>query len=136
MCALNSEKKPGLLWSVFTNRCPHCRKGKLFTDANPYHLRTTMQMPEKCPVCGQDFEIQTGFYFGTGFVSYGISVMLTMLCFIGWHLIFGLSVKDNSIFWCLGVNTALLILLQPVLQRLARSIWIAFFVRYDRTSVL
>jgi uncharacterized protein (DUF983 family) len=131
MCAKTAEKRPNLLMSVITNKCPHCRKGNLFTDPNPYHLKSTMRMPDRCPVCGQDFELQTGFYFGTGFVSYGLSVVLLAIGFVAWALIFGLSVHDNSVFWCLGVNIAILLLLQPILQRLSRSIWIAFFVKYE-----
>ncbi len=127
----NAEKTPGLAWSVLNNRCPRCRTGKLFTHSNPYKLSTTMRMPDNCPVCGQDFNIQTGFYFGTGFVSYAISVALLMVGFVLWYLAFGISTKDNSIFWWLGVNIAVLVVLQPLLQRLARSIWIAFFVRYE-----
>ena len=131
MCAETPNKKPGLLWSVFTNKCPHCRKGKLFTVDNPYDLRTTMRMPEHCPVCGQQYELQTGFYFGTGFVSYGIAVMLSAITFAIWFFTLGISIKDNSIFWWLITNAVILIVLQPILQRLARSVWIAFFVRYD-----
>ena len=124
--------KPSVIWSVLTNKCPRCRRGHLFIDSNPYHLGNTMHMPEHCPVCGQRFELQTGFYFGTGFVSYGISVLLLGVVFIFWAFIKGLSYKDNSIFWCLGIGIVSLLLLQPVLQRLARSIWISFFVKYDK----
>lgn len=131
MCATKTKKR-GLLTSVLTNRCPRCREGKLFTDPNPYHLKTTMRMPERCPVCGQPYELETGFYFGTGYVSYGISIFLTAVFFVIWFFTLGISIKDNSIFWWLGVNSALLIILQPVLQRWSRSIWIACFVRYDR----
>jgi hypothetical protein len=91
-----------------------------------------MRMPERCPVCGQKYELQTGFYFGTGYVSYGLSVTLIGAVFVIWALVFGLSYKDNSILWCLAVSAAITLMLQPLLQRLARSIWIAFFVRYDR----
>src|ERR1700721_348911 len=132
MSSENNDTHPGIIKSVLTNRCPRCRKGSLFINPNPYHLTTTMQMPEHCPTCGQRFELQTGFYFGTGFVSYGISVLLLGVVFISWAVIKGLSYKDNSIFWCLGIGIASLLLLQPVLQRLARSIWIAFFVKYDK----
>lgn len=131
MCAERNETKPPLLWSIVTNRCPRCRKGKLFTSNKPYDFRTTMQMPEHCPVCGQRYELQTGFYFGTGYVSYGLSVLLIGIIFIAWALTIGLSYEDNSIFWCLGVSATTSLLLQPVLQRLARSIWIVCFVRYD-----
>ena len=127
------SNRPPLIWSILTNKCPRCRKGHLFVNENPYHLSTTMHMPENCPTCGQRFELQTGFYFGTGFVSYGISVFLLGLVFILWAVIKGLSYKDNSIFWCLGLGIATLLILQPVLQRLARSIWIAFFVKYDKS---
>lgn len=130
MCATN-KKDPGLMSSVLSNRCPRCRHGKLFLDPNPYHLKTTMRMPERCPVCGQLYELETGFYFGTGYVSYGLSVLFTGMFFVIWYFTIGISIKDDSIFWWLGVNAALLVVLQPLLQRLSRSIWIAFFVHYD-----
>lgn len=128
----HAKEAPGLLWSVLTNRCPHCRKGKLFTNPNPYDLKTTMRMPEHCPVCGQPYELQTGFYYGTGYVSYFVSILIIMASFVLWYFTLGFSLHDNRIYWWLGCMSALLIVLQPVLQRLCRSIWIAFFVRYDR----
>jgi hypothetical protein len=121
---------PGLLRSVLGNKCPHCRKGPLFLHQNPYRLKDGLAMPEHCRVCGQAFELQEGFYYGTGYVSYGLSVTFTGLCFIAWWLTAGISVRDNSIFWWLGVNTFLLLALQPLLQRLSRSIWIACFVPF------
>lgn len=131
MCAEKTNAGRSLAGSVLTNRCPRCREGRLFTDPNPYHLRSTMRMPEHCPVCGQVFELQTGFYFGTGYVSYALSVLLVMVSFVLWYFTIGFSLDDNRLFWWLGSISALLIFLQPVLQRLCRSIWIAFFVRYD-----
>ncbi len=124
----------GILWSVFNNKCPHCRQGDLFLKSNPYDLKNTMKMPEACPVCGQKFEIQPGFYFGTGFVSYGITVFLSGVTFLLWWFTIGVAVNDNRILWWLGVNATLLIAIQPVLQRLARAIWISFFVRYDAAA--
>lgn len=88
-------------------------------------------MPEACPVCGQAFELEEGFYFGTGYVSYGLAVLYLGLSFVFWYLCIGISVADNSIYWWLGINSTLLFLLQPPLQRLSRSIWIAFFVKYE-----
>ena len=135
MCAVKTSNdqasRPGLILSVLSNNCPRCRRGKLFTSRNPYDLRTSMRMPEKCPVCDQPFELQTGFYFGTGYVSYGLAVMFTGISFLLWFLLIGIGLDDNRLFWWLGVNAALLIILQPLLQRLSRSIWIAFFVPYN-----
>ena len=132
MCAEHKDNSRGLLSSVLTNRCPRCREGKLFSQSNPYNLQHMTDMPEHCPVCGQKYELQTGFYFGTGYVGYALSVAISAITIILWALTLGLSVMDNSIFWWLGVNAAVLLLIQPVLQRLSRSIWIAFFVRHDK----
>jgi uncharacterized protein (DUF983 family) len=132
----DNHLKPGLFGSVVGNRCPRCRQGYLFLDPNPYHLKHTMKMPDSCPVCGQRYELHTGFYFGTGYVSYAIAALFTLFTLAVWWLTIGLSVSDNRIFWWLGVNAVLLILLQPVIQRLARSLWIHTFVRYDQGARL
>jgi hypothetical protein len=90
-----------------------------------------MKMPETCPVCGQPFEIEVGFYYGTGFVSYALAVAVSVASFIAWKLTIGMSLNDNRLFWWLGVNALLLVVSQPILMRLSRAIWIYFFVRYD-----
>jgi len=88
-------------------------------------------MPENCPVCGQLFEIEVGFYYGTGFVSYALAVAISVASFVAWKVIVGMSLDDNRLFWWLGVNAVLLVVLQPLLMRLSRAIWIYFFVWYD-----
>jgi len=90
-----------------------------------------MKMPENCPVCGQLFEIEVGFYYGTGFVSYALAVAISVASFVAWKVIVGMSLDDNRLFWWLGVNAVLLVVLQPLLMRLSRAIWIYFFVWYD-----
>lgn len=132
MCAQDQRKKRSLIVSVLTNKCPRCRQGNLFTVKNPYNLKTSMRMPEHCAVCGQKFELEPGFYFGTGYVSYGLSIGILAMIFVAWGLTIGLSVYNNSIIQCLIASIIILIALQPVLQRLSRSIWIAFFVRYEK----
>lgn len=130
MCAEN-KKKPGLWSSIFSNRCPRCREGKLFLDPNAYHLKSTMQMPEYCPVCGQPYELQTGFYFGTGYVAYAVTVALIAVSFVIWYFTLGFSLHDNRIYYWLGTTAAVLFLIQPIIQRFCRSMWIAIFVRYN-----
>jgi hypothetical protein len=88
-------------------------------------------MPTQCPVCGQPTEIEVGFYFGTGYVSYALTVAFSVTTFLLWWMIIGLSTDDNRFFWWLGVNSVLMILLQPILMRLSRSIWLSWFVSYD-----
>ena len=90
-----------------------------------------MKMNEKCPVCGQKSEIEIGFYYGAGYVSYALTVAISVSTFIAWWVLIGISTEDNRIFWWLGLNAVLLILLQPWLMRLSRVIYLYFFVSYD-----
>jgi len=88
-------------------------------------------MPETCPECGQPYELEVGFWYGTGYVSYALSVALSVASFVAWYVLIGMSVQDNRFFWWLGLNAALLVMLQPWLMRLSRVIYLYFFVRYD-----
>ena len=88
-------------------------------------------MNKDCPVCGQPTEIEVGFYYGTSYVSYLLAVIICAISLVTWWLIIGLSTTDSRFFYWLGFNAVLLIVLQPYLMRLSRSLWISWFVRYD-----
>lgn len=88
-------------------------------------------MPEKCPVCKQPYELEPGFWYGTGYVSYALSVAYLVATFVAWWVIIGMSVKDNRFFWWMGFAIVSLIILQPWLMRLSRVIYLYFFVRYN-----
>jgi hypothetical protein len=90
-----------------------------------------MEMNKDCPVCGQPTEIEVGFYYGTSYVSYALTVGLSVVSLLLWWIIIGLSVHDNRFFFWLGFNAVVLILLQPWLMRFSRSLWISWFVTYD-----
>lgn len=129
---MSEEKKSrGYLSSASGCHCPRCREGKLFQYQLSIHLRKNMMMNKTCPVCGQATEIEVGFYYGTSYVSYIITIVLSVASLIAWWVIIGLSVNDNRFFFWLGFNAVLLILLQPWIMRLSRSFWISWFVKYD-----
>lgn len=111
--------------------CPRCREGKLFEKPISMKLSDITKMNKQCPVCGQPTEIEVGFYYGTSYVSYMLTVALCVASFIAWWLIIGFSLSDNRIFYWLGVNAVLLFILQPWIMRLSRSLWLSWFVRYD-----
>ena len=125
------NRKPVYLWSVLTNRCPRCREGKIYVTNNAYDLKNNMKMNEKCPVCGQPTEIEVGFYYGTSYVSYALTVAYSVATFIAWWFLLGFSLYDNSIVYWLIFNGVTLLLLQPVFMRLSRSLWLSWFVKYD-----
>lgn len=125
------ERNPTIL-TVFACKCPRCRKGDMFQNKNPWNLKQTMKMNEQCTVCGQPFNIEVGFYFGSSYVSYALTVALSVATFIAWWVLVGFSLSDNRFFYWLLVNAIFLIGLQPYLMRVARTGWLTFFVRYDR----
>jgi rRNA maturation protein Nop10 len=123
------------LWTIANQKCPHCRKGDLFKVKNPYRLKTLFTMYDNCPVCGQQTEIEPGFYYGTSYVSYAITVAFSASTFVAWWVLIGLSTEDNRLFWWIGINSGIMILLQPYIMRLSRVMWLSFFVKYDKDSV-
>lgn len=88
-------------------------------------------MNKNCPVCGQPTEIEVGFYYGTSYVSYALTVALSVASLIAWWVLIGLSTEDNRFFVWIAVNAVFLLLLQPWLMRVSRSLWISWFVKYD-----
>src|SRR3977135_2605355 len=124
------RKHRGYLASALACRCPRCREGKLFQNPVSISFKRNMQMNENCPVCGQPTEIEVGFYYGTAYVSYAISVAVCVASFIAWWVIIGVSLEDNRFFWWLGSNAVLLVVIQPPLMRLSRTLWLSWFVSY------
>ncbi len=126
-------QKPSYLWSALTNKCPRCRQGHLFESHKAYEFKNKryIKMNERCPVCGQPTELEVGFYYGTAYVSYALTVAFSVATFIAWWVLIGVSINDNRLFWWLGINAVALLVLQPVFMRLSRSLWLSWFVKYD-----
>lgn len=131
----SNKPTPNYLWSIFTMKCPRCRRGPMFKHNNPYKslkLSHIFDMPERCPECNQRYDLEQGFWYGTGYVSYALAVALSVSTFVAWWVLIGISTEDNRIFWWLGLNAFLLVVLQPWLMRLSRVIYLYIFVRYDK----
>jgi uncharacterized protein (DUF983 family) len=121
----------GYTSSTLTCHCPRCREGKLFKNSVSLSFKKSLEMNTNCPVCGQATEIEVGFYYGTSYVSYAITVAISVATLVAWYVIIGMSTSDNRFFYWLGCNSVFLILLQPWLMRISRSLWISWFVKYD-----
>ncbi len=124
-------KKPFLV-SLLKCKCPRCRQGDMFIDKNPWRIKNTMKMRKECPVCEQPFDLEVGFYYGSGYVSYGLTVAISVASFVAWWFLIGFSIHDKRIFYWIAINGVLLLSLQPYLMRLARTGWLSFFVSYDK----
>src|ERR1700730_3516893 len=125
------ESRPNYFWSLFTMRCPRCRRGQMFLYGNPWNLKKTLKMPEECPECRQPFELVVGFWYGTGYVSYALTVAMSVASFVLWWVLIGMSTEDKRLFWWLGINSVVLLVLQPWIMRLSRAIYLYFFISYD-----
>ncbi|MEM9719657.1 MAG: DUF983 domain-containing protein [Bacteroidota bacterium] len=83
-------------------------------------------MHKKCPVCGQDFIIEPGFYFGAAYVSYAINVAILITI-----TVLNIFVIKLSISTALWTFIPLILLATPPIYRLSRSIWIHIFVKKE-----
>ncbi len=131
MANTSGESHPSVL-NVFKCKCPlphrqHvCRSQSLQTE------KKTMKMHQTCT--GVRPAIRPGGWillYGSSYVSYGLSIAISVATLVAWWVLIGFSTQDNRFFYWMAVNGIILIGLQPILMRLARSIWIAFFVRFD-----
>jgi uncharacterized protein (DUF983 family) len=128
---------PNALWSIFTSKCPRCRRGEMFNNKSAYSklsLKHIFDMPEVCPECGQKYDMEPGFWYGTSYVSYALTVAMSVATFVAWFVLIGFSTKDGDmrIYWCLGANAFILLTAQPWLMRISRVLYIRFFVSYDK----
>lgn len=115
--------KKSKLYSILTSKCPRCSEGAFFKTNNPYNLKKFDKMHMRCPACNEDFERETGFYYGAMYVSYGLSVAFGLSVF----LIMCMLLNFTEIEF-LFTFIALLIISMPVLYRLSRLVWINLFV--------
>ena len=117
-------------------KCPNCRKGKMFSQKGIFPLKNLLDMPERCEVCNQKFEIEPGFWYGTGYVSYAISVGLIFCLAVLFALTVGFSWKNNSIYIFIGVMITAMVVLQPWIMRYSRVLYLYVFVKYKRGQTL
>ncbi|MBK9211380.1 MAG: DUF983 domain-containing protein [Saprospiraceae bacterium] len=115
--------KPSMLKSIFGLYCPRCRKGKLFSS--PLFRLKIYDMPERCTVCQQKFDIEPGFYWGAMYVAYMLSSGVLLATAGISILVFKMPVF--YLWFALGFVGLLFL---PYIARLARSIWIHIFVSY------
>lgn len=113
------------VYSILNSKCPRCHEGDFFETKNPYNLKKFDKMHTNCPTCGEDFERETGYYYGAMYVSYGIAVGFGLTVFAIISILLGYDEITFLItFACLQV------LMMPIFYRTARLIWINMFVDY------
>lgn len=86
-------------------------------------------MNDACPVCGRDFEIEPGFYYGAMYFSYAITIILGILVLAASYYFF----EDPPVLVYLCFLLGVFLILSPVSFRLSRILMLHWFgeVKYD-----
>lgn len=118
------------LKNILSQKCPRCHEGELFTH-KWYQFKDSNKMKSNCAVCGQRTELEPGFYHGTGYVSYALTVGYSIITFVIWIAVTNIGIGDKRVFWWLAINIVSLILWQPWVMRTSRVLWLSWFFHDD-----
>jgi len=126
---MSSQKIPSIYHSIFTLKCPRCRKGNLFIKKGMIVYTQMLDMEERCSHCNLKYELEPGFWLGSLWTSYPIVVLIELPFLITALLV------DGTAMWLsfLGLVLAFFIA-WPLMLRLGRSLWIHLNIRYDRDA--
>lgn len=105
-------------------KCPRCHQGDLFIHHSHYHLSGLLDMPDTCPVCGRDIQIEPGFYLGAMWVSYPIVMLLLIVSLLASYLVFRLDLLVSF-----GIAAGLLLAVLPLILRYSRVLFLYLFAR-------
>ena len=98
---------------------------------HPYQLRNLNKVNDSCASCQLNFKIETGFFYGSMYVSYGLGVALSIAVYILLSLL-GMVDKPLNIFF---IICGTLITLMPYINALSKVIWAGLFLKYEPNSL-
>ncbi|MFT4544776.1 MAG: hypothetical protein ACI9UR_000541 [Bacteroidia bacterium] len=122
-------KKGSKIYSVLRLKCPRCHEGDLFLHKNAYSVSKIEKMPDNCPVCDQKYWPEPGFYYGAMYVSYALTIALSVAIFVAMTVLWRFEV-----LWYLGINAVSILLLFPPIFRVSRAVWANIFMHYNPNS--
>ena len=109
----NQELTLGLvLKRAIRLRCPHCGEGKLF--------KGYIVMNERCDHCNLKYEDEPGYFLGSTYINYGVTMLLVTFAYLILHFLYGIRRLPLSIFMAIFI-----LLFAPFFHRYARSFWLA-----------
>ena len=108
--------------ALLSLRCPRCHQGKLFSYS-ALNVSKFALMPEKCPDCGQTFEPEPGFYFGSMYITFAFNVATVLV--IGVLLYYLFNNPDTWVY--VVVVTVVTLLSTPLILRYSRALMLYLF---------
>ncbi|MBF9142268.1 DUF983 domain-containing protein [Hymenobacter sp. BT439] len=87
-------------------------------------------MPAQCPVCGQSFEPEPGFYFGSMYITFGFNVATFLV--LGVLIYYLLDNPDTWVY--VAIITGVTVVLTPLILRYSRALMLYLFggARYNK----
>lgn len=101
---------------IFNLRCPRCGAERLFSSWR--------HMNERCVACELDLVREPGFYLGSIYFNYGMTVVLVVPTYV--VLVLGLGYSRDIVVWPCATFTALFPLW---FYRYARAMWLSVMFR-------
>lgn len=112
--------------SILTGKCPVCQNESMYKNSNPYILSETLKMHERCSHCDTKYKIEPSFFYGAMYVSYPVGIAFATAAFVITYFFFEATLVNTFI-----AIVGTMVVFMPVIMRLARNIWINFFMKYD-----
>lgn len=118
-----------ILSIVLKMKCPRCGFGKVFVNRNILPLSDCLKMHSHCSICGLEIKSKTD---NAPSINYALSVIVYGISFLLYAALFGITYKDNSIYYSLITSTLLVIILQPWLLRYSKIIYLYLYIKFHR----
>ena len=86
------------LYSILFGACPKCHQESMYVIKNPYILKDTLKINDKCSHCNTRYRMEPSFFYGSMYVSYGVGIAFAVVAFITSYIVFESSFKDLLFF--------------------------------------
>ena len=115
-------------YSIFHLKCPRCHEGDTF-ETGSWSFKKSFDMYQRCPKCDLDYFPEPGFYYGSMYVSYAVSVLVMFIPAGIAYFVF------DAGFWAMfSLVLGIYISMFPFIFRWARNIWLNIFVTYSPST--
>ncbi|RAJ29784.1 DUF983 domain-containing protein [Pedobacter cryoconitis] len=125
-------EKTTKLYALVNGKCPHCRRGDIFTGTlYGFDLQRTNDI---CSHCGQRYEIEPGYFYASMYVSYAMNVMEMIAVGIATYVFSGGNLEFDSLWMYVGVIFSGCLVLAPFNYRYSRVIllhWLSPKISYN-----
>jgi uncharacterized protein (DUF983 family) len=115
------------LQSLLKGKCPCCYRGDVFEKPLTVFGIKIAEMNKTCSNCGHVYEKEVGFFWGSMFASYALTVAEAIMVFCIGQLFF-VQRYDDKLIWLIAFTILLLIRFN---FRYSRLMWIYIFTSQD-----